>query len=141
MRVNLEKTVAINAPPAKVWAALMDIENWPLWTASMAKVERLGSEPFAVGAQARITQPKVPPLVWTVTEFEPGAYFAWRASTRGVTSDAGHRITPADGGCTVTLSINQRGPMSWLAGLLMGKQTRRYVDMEAQGLKRFCESP
>lgn len=106
----------------------------------MEKVERLGEGPFGPGARVRVKQPRFPAIEWTVTEFEPGAYFAWKASSRGVTTVAGHRITPADGGCNVTLSIDQRGPMSWLASLLYTKTSRDYVDMEAQGLKRFCES-
>jgi hypothetical protein len=58
-----------------------------------------------------------------------------------VTTWANHRIIPAgDGRCTVTLAIKQTGGLAWLASLAMGKQTRRYVEMEAEGLKKYCEA-
>jgi uncharacterized protein YndB with AHSA1/START domain len=138
--VKIEQTTAINAPPARVWAALVDIEDWPAWTASIEKAERLDSGEFKLGSQVRIKQPKLPALAWTVTEFEPGSYFAWHASSRGVSTTAGHRVVPSAEGCTVTLTISQAGPMSWLASLLFKKMSREYVDMEAHGLKRFCET-
>jgi uncharacterized membrane protein len=64
MGMKLEKTIEIIAPQAKVWAALVDIQNWPLWSESMTKIERLGDGPFGMGSQVRITQPKVPALTW-----------------------------------------------------------------------------
>lgn len=138
----LERTIEINAPPAKIWAALMDVESWPLWTGSMEKVERLDkSAPFSLGSEACIQQPKVPALTWTVVEFSPGVSFAWEAKARGVTTWASHRIDPLNvGRSRVTLAISQTGALAWLASLMMSKQTRRYVDMEAEGLRRHCES-
>ncbi len=140
--MNLEKTIEIKAPRAKVWAALVDIQNWPLWSESMTKIERLDDGPFGIGSKARITQPNVPPLTWKVVAFEPGVSFAWQATTRGVTTWANHQIAPAgDGRCTLTLAIRQSGVLAWLASLALGKQTRGYAVMEAEGLKRYCESP
>ena len=94
-----------------------------------------------MGSEARIIQPNLPVLVWQVVEFEPGTSFAWRATSRGVTTLASHQVaeTP-DGQSTVMLAIKQTGPLASLAGLALGHLTRRYVDMEAEGLKRFCES-
>jgi uncharacterized protein YndB with AHSA1/START domain len=139
--VEIEQTISISAPPAKVWAALIDFENWATWTKSVEKAERVDSGQFGMGSEVRIKQPKLPATVWKVVDFEPGAYFAWQAAARGVSTIAGHRITASDGGCTVTLSIKQSGPMSWLAALLYGKMSRAYVDMEANGLKSYCEAP
>jgi uncharacterized protein YndB with AHSA1/START domain len=139
--MQLDKTIDIKAPRAKVWAALVDIQNWPLWSESMTKIEQLGDGPFGMGSQVRITQPKLPVLVWQVVEFEPGAAFAWQATSRGVTTLASHRVAEtADGQSTVTLAIKQTGPLASLAGLALGNVTRRYVEMEANGLKKYCES-
>jgi uncharacterized protein YndB with AHSA1/START domain len=74
--VKLEKTIEIKAPRAKVWAALVAVQNWPIWTASMTRVERLDDGAFGMGSEVRITQPKLPVLVWQVVEFEPGVSFA-----------------------------------------------------------------
>jgi hypothetical protein len=41
---------------------------------------------------------------------------------------------------TVELGTAQTGPLAWLVGILYGRLTRRYIGMEAQGLKRFCEA-
>lgn len=138
--MKIEKAIEINAPPAKAWAALVDVENTPAWTKSMEKVERLGDGTFGPGSEVRIKQPRLPAMTWKVTAFEPGQYFAWQASSRGVSTTAGHRVAARDGGCTVTLTIDQGGPMAWLAALLYGKMSRSYVDMEAEDLKRFCET-
>jgi hypothetical protein len=40
----------------------------------------------------------------------------------------------------VELTINQTGALSPLTTALVGRLTRRYVEMEAQGLKRWCEA-
>ena len=139
--MNLEQSIDINAPPAKVWAALVNVESWSLWTESMEKVEKLDHMRFGVGSEARIKQPKIPPLVWKVVEFEPGVSFAWESSARGVRTWAEHRIeTAGEGRSKLTLRIRQSGPLGWLASLVMGKTTRRYMEMEAEGLKRFVET-
>jgi hypothetical protein len=58
-----------------------------------------------------------------------------------VTTLASHRVTEtADGQSTVKLAIKQTGPLASVAGLALGWVTRRYVDMEAEGLKKYCES-
>jgi hypothetical protein len=41
----------------------------------------------------------------------------------------------------VTLGVDFRGPLAWLVSRLYGKLTQRYIEMEAEGLKRRCETP
>jgi len=138
--MNFEVSVDIAAAPETVWATLADVERWPEWSASMSDVQRLGDGPFGVGGAARVRQPRLPPTVWRVTEWRPGASFTWVATGPGVTTTAGHRLTPTATGVTVVLSFDQRGPLAPVVDLLLGRLTRRYVGMEAAGLKRRCET-
>ena len=138
--MDYEFSVEIDAAPDEVWKVLTDVERWPEWTPSMTRVERLDPGPFQVGSTARIKQPTFPPVAWRVTELEPEQSFSWTASGPGVTTVGSHRITPRGDGVEVTLGIRQTGPLAWLIGLLTSRLTRRYVQTEANGLKRRCET-
>lgn len=136
-----ELTIQIAAAAEKVWAVLVDVERWPEWTASMQKVEARDEGPLAVGSKVRIKQPKVPAVTWEVTELEPQRSFTWTATTPGVTTVAEHRITPlGPSSVEVRLGIRRSGPLARLVSALSANLTRRYVAMEAEGLKRRCEA-
>jgi uncharacterized membrane protein len=131
----------IDAPTERVWSVLTDIERWPESTASITSVRRLDSGPLQRGSRARITQPKLPVLVWTITEIDPPTHFTWSTTTPGVTTIAKHVLTPGPArGVTVTLSIERRGFFAWLTDLFFAGMTRRYLTMEIEGLKRVCET-
>ena len=139
--MRFETSTDIDAALGDVWMVLTDVERWPQWTTSMTSVQRLDEGPFAVGSRARVRQPKLPAAVWEVVELEPAVSFSWTAKTPGITSTAEHRLTPRPGGGVgVTLSIRQTGPLSPFVALFTSRITRRYVQMEADGLKRRCES-
>jgi uncharacterized protein YndB with AHSA1/START domain len=138
--MDLQITTEIDAPGDKVWRILADVERWPEWTPSMTEVERLDAG-FGVGSRVRIKQPRLPSTVWRVTVFEPGRSFDWVASSPGTKTVARHQIEPRDGGSLVTLSIRQSGILGSFIGMFLKKLTRRYVEMEAQGLKRRSEQP
>jgi len=75
-------------------------------------------------------------MIWTVTEFEPGRAFSWTAAAVGLTSVGEHRLTPRDDqSCAVTLAIRQSGPLALMVGLFTSGMTRRYVNLEAEGLR------
>jgi uncharacterized membrane protein len=137
--VRVTEQFDVSAPVDVVWTVLADVENWPDWTASMSKVEVING-PAGAGARVRIKQPKFPAFTWQVTEWEPGHAFTWASSSGGVYSVARHLIEPAGKGSRVTLSIEQRDPLAWLVALLAGGVTRRYVAMEAAGLKARAEA-
>jgi hypothetical protein len=105
-------------------------------TESVTRVQRLDDGPFGKGSRARVNQPRLPPAIWTVTEFEDGRSFTWESRTPGIVTTGTHTVT----GEGVTLALTQKGPTAPLVGLLYGRLTRRYVTMEAQGLKRIAES-
>jgi uncharacterized protein YndB with AHSA1/START domain len=140
MRYEIE--VDIDAAPDAVWAVLADVERWPEWTPSMTLVRRLEDGPFGVGSRVRVRQPRLPQAVYTITEYEPGQTFSWAARSSGVTTVGGHHVVPhEDGHATVRLTLDQTGVLAPLVGLFAARLARRYVALEAEGLRRRCESP
>ena len=106
----------------------------------MTRLDPAG-RPFGVGSRLRNEQPRLPPAVWEVTSYDPPTSFTLVTTRGGVRTEAIHVLTPRpDGGVTVELGIDQTGPMAWLASLLYGRLTRRYVTMEAEGVKGACEA-
>ncbi|HEY1271843.1 MAG TPA: SRPBCC family protein [Terriglobales bacterium] len=138
--MNLELSIDIAAGPDRVWQVLADVERWPEWTPSMLSVKRLDSGPFRLGSEALIRQPRLPRVVWRVTEFEPGRSFTWEARSWGALTVASHRIIPQAGGLRVKLAVEQTGLLVPLFGPWISKVTRQYMSMEAQGLRQRCEA-
>jgi uncharacterized membrane protein len=131
--MHTEVSTSVQAPADRVWAILSDVERWPAWTASVQQVVLDG--PLAVGAVAKIRQPKLPPTAWTVTEVVPGRSFTWESKAPGSRTVGEHEVTPtSEESCDVRLRLEQNGPVGSVIGLLYRRLTKRYVQMEADGL-------
>lgn len=133
-------SVQIAAPPAKVWAVMSDVERWHEWTPSITSVRRTNAGPFRIGARARVCQPKLPAADWIVTALEEGRGFEWESRAPGVRVVARHIVEPKDEGSRVTLAIHYRGIVGDLIGRLTAGINRRYLALEAEGLKRRSEA-
>lgn len=130
-----EVTVKIAASAERVWDVLAAIERWSEWTPSITRAQKLDDGRF------KVKQPRFPAAVWTVTSWEPARGFSWTARSGGVTTVGDHELQPGDGGATtVTLRIRQTGPLAGVVAALFGRRARRYVQQEAEGLKRRSEA-
>lgn len=134
-------SIEIDAPMEQAWNVLADLERWPEWTASVASVEVLDPGPPAVGTRARVCQPKLRPVVWTITEWHPPHRFVWVASSIGLRMTAGHELTRRGTGSALLLTLTFAGPLAAVAALAGGKLARQYMDLEANGLKARSEAP
>ncbi|WFE34469.1 SRPBCC family protein [Micromonospora sp. WMMD975] len=134
------ETVEIAADVDRVWAVQTDVESWPEWTPSVTAARRLESGPLALGSTARLSQPRLRPAIWRVTEIDPPYAFVWESASPGVRSRGEHRLVRLDDRRTrVELALVQTGPLAGLVGLFGGATMRRYLRQEADGLRRRCE--
>lgn len=132
--------VDIEAPASVVWDVFSDVEHWPDWTASVTRLVALDGPGLAVGKRFEIKQPRMPKLVWEVTEVTPGASWIWVQRSPGGLTLASHDVSPeSDRHTKVRQRIDQRGPVGAMVGLFMRPMTRRYLEMEAAGLKARSE--
>lgn len=113
---------------------LFDVAKWPEWTPTIDNVERLDDGPFGVGSRAKVRQPKLPQAQWEVTEVVDGRSFTWEARGPGMRTIARHEVVPDGDGSTVTLSIEQTGPMGAVAAFVWRGLTQRYIELEAASL-------
>jgi uncharacterized membrane protein len=139
--VKTQTSVAIAASAATVFNTWVDVERWPEWTASVTRMTVLDAGPLRVGSRVRVQQPRLPTVVWRVDKLEQDRSFVWSSSSIGVSTVASHEVAPADGGgVRAVLTLDQTGWLAPAVGLLSRSLTRRYLDMEARGLKARCES-
>ena len=139
--MDIERTIDIAAPHQDVWRIMTDVKRWPEWTASVTSVDLLDQGDLHPGSRVRVRQPRLPAVVWTVTVLEAGRYFEWQNLAPGLKTVAGHRLEGRGGaGARVTLSVGWSGVLAPLMRLVYGNLSRRYVDTEAEGLKRRSEA-
>lgn len=135
-----EDSVEIDAPPQLVWQVFSDVERWPEWTASVTSLAGLDGPGLAVGKRFAIKQPRMSKLVWRVTEVDPGSSWTWVQRAPGASTSARHDVIPRPGGRTlVRQRLDQRGVLGGLVARLMGSMTKRYLKLEAEGLKARSE--
>jgi uncharacterized membrane protein len=138
--VQFEKAIEIDAPQQRVWDVLSDIEAWPGRIETVDVVELLTPAPIRKGSQVRLKQPKLPEGTWDITVWDPPSYFEWTQKTGGVTSVAGHRVEAlGEGRARLTLTLDMRGFLVPVIGRFYRGLTNRYMDLEAEGMKRAAE--
>ena len=135
-----ENNVEIDAPARSVWDVYTYVERWPDWTASVTRVAPLDGSGIEVGKRFEIKQPHLPKVVWEVTQLDPGVSWTWRQRSPGATTLGRHEVLAQDDDRTlVRQSIDQRGPIGVIVGVLMLRLTKRYLRLEAAGLKQHSE--
>jgi hypothetical protein len=135
-----ENSVEIDASARCVWDVYTDVERWPDWTASVTRVVPLDGPGIEVGKRFEIKQPRLPKLVWEVTQVDPRVSWTWRQRSPGGTTLGRHEVLSQDADRTLARqSIDQRGPIGVAVGLLMLRLTKRYLALEAAGLKQHSE--
>ncbi|HEX2578065.1 MAG TPA: SRPBCC family protein [Aquihabitans sp.] len=138
--MNTDSSIEIEAPASVVWDVFADVERWHEWTASIERITPLDEPGIQVGRRFEIKQPRFPKLVWEVTAVEPGRSWTWRQSSPGGTTFATHWVRPLDGDRTlVEQRIDQRGPIGVAVGVITRTLTRRYLQMEGEGLRARSE--
>jgi uncharacterized membrane protein len=139
--MRFEKSVEIDAPQQRVWDVLSDLEAWPQRIETVDEVEVLTPAPISRGSRVRLKQPKLPEGTWDVTTWDVPTYFEWTQKTGGVTSVAGHRVEAlGDGRARLTLTLDMRGFLIPIIALFYRGLTNRYMNLEAEGMKRAAEA-
>ena len=139
--MRYDESTTTTASRDRAWAAVAGVTTWPQWTVSMTSVEPLDGTALAVGRRYRVRQPGLPPIVWKVTELADQESFVWVADSPGVHTVAYHRLTTRpDGSTQISIGIDQTGALAGLVKLFLQARTRRYLTLEAAGLKAASES-
>jgi hypothetical protein len=133
-------TVRAAADQEHTWSALAAVTTYPQWTTSMTTVTAIDGEHLREGRRYRIRQPGFPPVVWRVTKLVDGVSYEWEARSPGLHTVAFHRLTPDADGTTITIGVRQSGALAGLLGVLTGSRTKRYLALEAAGLKAAAEA-
>ena len=139
--MRFEKSIDIDAPQERVWEVLSAIEAWPERIETVDSVELLTPAPITTGSRVRLNQPKLPEGTWDVTVWDPPSYFEWTQKMTGATSVAGHRVDALEAGrARLTLTLDMRGFLIAIIGVFYRDLTNRYMNLEAEGMKRAAES-
>jgi uncharacterized membrane protein len=140
--MRFETSIEIDAPQQRVWDVLSALEAWPQRIETVDIVELLTPAPIAKGSRVRLKQPKLPEGTWDVTVWDAPSYFEWTQKTSGITSVAGHRVEArGEGRALLTLTLDMRGLLIPIMALFYKDLTNRYMNLEAEGMKRAAESP
>ncbi len=138
--MRFEKSIEIDAPQQRVWDVLSALEAWPQRIETVDTVELLTPAPITKGSRVQLKQPKLPEGVWDITVWDAPSYFEWTQKTSGITSVAGHRVEAlGEGRARLTLTLDMRGFLTVVALFYKGL-TNRYMNLEAEGMKRAAES-
>ena len=138
---SVQRSLTIDAPPAQVYEAFVDLSRWLQWNPHLREVKLLSKGPLTTGSRARVALKLNPlPSVWEVTEMNPGRSFAWASSLLpGIRLVFDHVAESADGGTRATLRIDIEGPLAFLAGLASTIYGRN-LDHSLAALKGILEA-
>ncbi len=130
-------SVRIDGPPAQVWRVLVDIEQWPSWSPSVASVVPESDDEQTA---YRIDQPPLPHALWTITDWRPERGFTWQTQGASSLMTMTFHLEPSAGSTHVSVDVQWSGAMAWMARAAYGPVSLRYADTHLRALKQMCEA-
>jgi uncharacterized membrane protein len=134
-----DSSIKIDAPATLVWDVFSAVEHWPDWTASVTTLAALDGPALAIGRRFEIKQPRLPKLVWEVTKLDEGVSWTWEQRSPGGRTIAVHEVIPRGDRTLVRQQLDQQGPVGAPVAWCMRGTTKRYLELEAEGLKARSE--
>jgi len=149
MALTFELKETIAAPPARVFAAVVDVDRMGEWMPGFVRIERLTPGPLAKGSQFAETRKMFgheAREVFEVTEFDPPrAMVLFVDGTKG-SSRSGwyrfrHTVEPSGAGAVLTLSGEIGGASGCMAlfGKLMCGPMKKAIAKDLAALKAWIE--
>jgi uncharacterized membrane protein len=139
--MRFEQSIDIDAQQQRVWDVLSDMEAWPQRIETVDAAELLTPPPVASGTRVRLKQPELPEGTWEVTAWDPPSFFEWRQRSGGATTVAGHSVVALEEGRSrLTLTLEMRGLLVPVVALFYKGLTNRYMNLDAEGMKRAAEA-
>jgi hypothetical protein len=133
-------SISINASQEAVWKVLSDVTHWHEWTPTVTKVETLDQAELKLNHRYKVYQPKLEPVVWTITVLEAPSVFIWEARLPGMTMIAEHELRTVNPNQTdLSLKFSFRGFLGEIMGRLTRKTAEEYMRTEAESLRKRAE--
>jgi ribosome-associated toxin RatA of RatAB toxin-antitoxin module len=133
-------SISINASQEAVWKVLSDVAYWHEWTPTVTKVEVLDQAELKLNHRYKVYQPKLQPVVWTVTMLEAPSIFIWEARMPGMVMIAEHETRSVDPNRTeLFLKFSFHGFLGEIMGRLTRKTAEEYIRTEAESLRKRVE--
>ena len=117
MTIAFTASETIPRPPHDVWSTLTDWPNAARWLPGVEAMR--GEQPPRLGGVLTFTT-RGAERTSTITELEPDRAITLTSSQGPVTAHYRYRLTPADGGTSITLEaeVLVRGPLKLIAGVI-----------------------
>ena len=143
IKYRIEET--INRPVDEVFPYLADPTLHPQWS-PVSDVQVAPPGQMRVGTTVREMMKigsKMAPFSWEVTEYSPGASFAFHTIEGPMRWDGSYAVSPAGDGATRVIGLGQVGLKGWqrLLEPFMGGEIQRGEAAELGKLKALLESP
>lgn len=135
------RSIHIEAPAADIWAAIVDVETWPVWASQFKRIERLDAGSLAPNSRVRVRPKGMPQAIWHVTEFEEGRSFTWASSLMpGIRITGGHVVTPDGNAANAEFWLEASGALGRLLTPMLGRIVfSRNTRSATEGLKSYVE--
>jgi uncharacterized protein YndB with AHSA1/START domain len=98
---------AIDAPAAKVWDLLVDLDEWPRWGPSVRGAELDGPGGLTAGSRGRVWTSIGVAFPFVITDFDEGRYWSWRVGGIPATR---HEVVPTIDGCRARFGVPAWAP-------------------------------
>lgn len=150
MSLTFESTHAIASPPARVFAAMTDLEQMRQWMPGLVRLEPLTEGPYRVGFEFRETRRimgREGAEVFRVDALEPDRALTFYVDGKRGSTGRGeyhyrYTLTPEGDGTRLTFHA-EMGGMGWF-GELMGRlflgMFKKAVAKDHEALQRFVET-
>ena len=138
-------TFAVDAPAARVWEALTDLDRYPEWNPQITRIRGSLRPGERIDLQLALPGRSPMDLTATVEEAQPGALLTWRGHVLARWLFEGYRrfeVEPvAPGRARVTHVEDVHGVLAPLFGLALGGRVQASHDALDAALKTRAEAP
>ncbi len=138
--MKFSASTEINAPVAKVWALVNEIEDWPKWIPSLKKIEKLSGGPLEKGSQVLVVAKSIIKvnLFMAITEFVPQQRVVMEGKVLGVRMTRFYELSPVNKSKT---RLAAGGEVTGLLAFLVRRSGQKLSEEIVQALKKRVEGP